>query len=214
MDDQQEQVIAQGLAEGKEEAWRALYEAYSKPVWQYVARRMGLDTADVADVVQETFLAAARSARQFDPARGSLWNWLCGIARNHLAQHFRRRRRDKVSAADDSASLVRKQFVDWLDHRHETPPEALAAAETASAVRATLAELPGAYETLLVAKYFDGDSVDQIAGREQSSSTAIRSKLARARRAFRRAYETTSFTSARPGGSSDLGGSDPPGRTS
>ncbi len=64
MDNQEEQSIAQGLTEGKEDAWRALYDAYSRHVWRYVARRMLPESSDVADVVQETFLAAARSARQ------------------------------------------------------------------------------------------------------------------------------------------------------
>ena len=188
MDNQQESWIARGLTEGKEDAWRALYDAYSKPVWRYVARRMLPDTSDVADVVQETFLAAARSARQFDAARGSVANWLYGIARNHVL-HFRRRHR-RPSGDDDRTTLLRSQILEWLDHRQATPPEALATVETASAVRAALAALPEEYEMLLVARYFDEISVDQIAGQENSTSTAIRSKLARARRAFRRAFET------------------------
>ncbi len=205
MDQERERWIARGLTEGKEDAWRALYEAYSRPVWRYVARRMLPDSRDVADVVQETFLAAARGARQFDAARGSLANWLYGIARNHVALHFRRQHR---RGPGDDTGLLHSEIIDWLDHRHATPPEALATAETASAVRATLAALPEEYETLLVAKYFDEVSVDQIAGREKSTATAIRSKLARARRAFRRAFETgqSSFQEARPDAPSDPGG--------
>ncbi len=208
MEIQQERSIAQGLTEGREEAWRALYDAYARPIWQYVARRMPPDSSDVADVVQETFLAAARSARQFDATRGSLANWLYGIARNHVALHFRRQRLRGVGSDEDTTSLLHDQIVQWLDHRHATPPEALAAVETASAVRATLAALPEEYETLLVAKYFDEVSVDQIAVQEESTTTAIRSKLARARRAFRRAFETkpTSFQETRPGASTDSGG--------
>jgi len=206
MDNEQERAIAQGLTEGKEDAWRALYQAHAKPVWRYVARRMPAHTAEVADVVQETFLAAARGARQFDAARGSLENWLFGIARNHVALHFRRSRGHQQDDPDGAA--LRSQIVDWLDYRHETPPAALAAAETATAVRATLAALPPEYETLLVAKYFDEISVDQIAGREQSTPVAIRSKLARARRAFRRAFETTPICcqTTDPSNSSEAGG--------
>ncbi len=189
MDQQQEQWIAQGLAEGKEDAWRALFDAYSRPVWRYVARRMPPDPGNVADVVQETFLAAARSARQFDAGRGSLANWLYGIARNHVALHYRRHCRRPSEDEPGRAPPLHAQILDWLDHRHATPPEALATAETATAVRATLALLPEEYETLLVARYFDEISVDQIAGEENSTPTAVRSKLARARRAFRRVFQ-------------------------
>src|SRR6516165_9585156 len=93
MDVHQERAIAQGLRDGKPEAWRALYDAYAERVWRCVARLLGPESADVADVVQETFLAAARSARTFDAARGTLWLWLWGIARNQVAVHCRKEKR-------------------------------------------------------------------------------------------------------------------------
>jgi RNA polymerase sigma-70 factor (ECF subfamily) len=72
----------------------------------------------------------------------------------------------------------------------------LAAAELASLVRATLAELPAQHQMLLIAKYVDDVAVEQIAEAERCSSTAVRSRLARARRAFRRAFAQTSTSSA------------------
>ena len=193
MDDQQEREVARGLREGKTEAWRALYEAYSEPVWHLAVRRMGPHSADVADVVQETFLAAARSAQRFDPARGSLWMWLSGIARQHVALHYRQQKRH--DRARDHRGLMAggaRQVLRWLEGGQSAPAEILAKAELSATVRATLSELSTDYETLLTAKYLDGASVEEIAGAEASSSTAIRSKLARARHAFRQAFARTS----------------------
>jgi RNA polymerase sigma-70 factor (ECF subfamily) len=192
LDDQQEQEVARALQEGKTEAWQMLYEAYAKRVWHSVARRMGQGSADVADVVQETFLAAARSVRTYDSARGSLWLWLSGIARNHVALHYRQcRRHERLKHAGDRPGLDNRHVVRWLEHGQEAPPDALAAAELAELVRSTLTELPLDYETLLTAKYLDGIPVEQIARHQNCSPTAVRSKLARARRAFRRAFEKT-----------------------
>jgi RNA polymerase sigma-70 factor (ECF subfamily) len=196
MDDQRQREVARGLREGKTEAWRALYDAYCRPVWHSVARAMGPDSADIGDVVQETFLAAARSARNFDPARGSLWMWLSGIARRQVALHYRQQKRN--DRAKDHRGLMAggaRQVLRWLDNGREAPEEILATAELCSTVRATLTELPTDYETLLRAKYFDGVSVEEIAGASDSSSTAVRSKLARARKAFRRAFANTSACS-------------------
>jgi RNA polymerase sigma-70 factor (ECF subfamily) len=148
--------------------------------------------ADVADVVQETFLAAARSAKNYDAARGSLWVWLSGIARNHVALHYRKTRRDDQLTRREPSAAGRQLLLRWLERRGEAPEHVLASAELGSLVRATLTELPGDYEALLTAKYCDGVSVEQIAAAEKSSSTAIRSKLARARRAFRLAFIRTS----------------------
>jgi len=184
MDAQQERAVARGLREAKPEAWRALYEAYAERVWRAVARLMGPAASDVADVVQETFLAAARSAATYDETRGSLWFWLWGIARRHVALHYRKEERhDRL-----------KQAEAWLAARNGqplsgAPPEVLEAAELATLVRATLLELPEDYEMLLTAKYLDGVSVDEIALHERSTATAVRSKLARARQAFRELFE-------------------------
>ena len=39
-----------------------------------------------------------------------------------------------------------------------------------------------------IAKYLDGKSVEELANAERSTTTAVRSKLARAREAFRRLF--------------------------
>ena len=84
MSDDPDRQIAAGLLAGKSEAWTALYESHFDRVWRLAGRMIGPDGAAVADVVQETFLAAARSARTFDPSRGPIWSWLAGIVRNQV----------------------------------------------------------------------------------------------------------------------------------
>ncbi len=187
MDETQERRIAQGLRDGRPEAWRGFYDAFAERVWCGVARLTGPCSADVADVVQETFMAAARSARGYDPALGSLWVWLWGIARNHVALHFRRRQRHlKLSPA-----LLNGRLRRWLDESEETAPDPLEAGELAELVRATLAELPAEYGAVLAAKYLDEVPVEQLAREERCTEAAIRSRLARARAAFREAFQNS-----------------------
>lgn len=191
MDDQHERDVALGLRQGKVEAWRALYEAYAEQVWRAVARLLGPGSTDVADVVQETFLAAARSAAGYDPARGSLWVWLWGITRNQVALHYRKQGRlDRVRRAGDWLASGDGTLLRYLHGRDCAPPdEVLASAELATLVWATLTGLPEDYGMLLTAKYLDGRPVEDIARLTRSTATAVRSKLARARQAFREAFE-------------------------
>ena len=203
MDDQQERDVALGLRQGKVEAWRALYEAYAEQVWRAVARLLGPDSTDVADVVQETFLAAARSAAAYDPERGSLWMWLWGIARNRVALHYRSKGRfDRLRKAGDWLASCDGTVLRYLHGRESVlPEEALAAAELATLVRTTLTELPEDYGLLLTAKYLDGLAVEDIARQVRSTSAAVRSKLARARQAFREAFaKHTTLPEANPAG--------------
>jgi len=196
MDQQREQEVASGLRQGNADAWRLFYDAHAERVWHLVARLMP-GASDVADVVQETFLAAARTARNYDPSRGSLWNWLGGIARNHVALYYRdRQRRQRFQRIDGYPPGGRQDVVRRIESRELGPADALAGSELAAMIRATLTELPIGYEQVLTAKYLEGASIEQIAAAEDSSREAIRSRLARARRAFRRAFAKTSTYSS------------------
>ena len=193
MHDQQDPALARGLKAGDVEAWHKLYDNYSKQVWRSVARLMGANSSDVADVVQETFLAAAHSARTYDAEKGSLWLWLCGIARKQVALHYRKGQRyDRIKNACHRLAEVNFQGFRAAENREPLPASAMEHAEIATLVRTVLTELPEDYETLLTAKYLDGFSMDQIAAHSNCTSTAVSSKLARARKAFRQAFENIS----------------------
>jgi RNA polymerase sigma-70 factor, ECF subfamily len=195
MNQQREHDIAQGLRQGEPDAWRALYDAYAPAVWNAVARRLGPYSADVADVVQETFLAAARTARNFDSAQGTLWSWLSGIARHSVSQHFRKAQRQmQIVQAVETLGPQHHKVVGWLERREAEPLDVLVTAEMGLLIRATLASLSDEYEHLLTQKYLEGASVETMADQRATSETALRSRLARARQAFRNAF-TTRITS-------------------
>ena len=190
MDDQQERQSDPGIARGKPDAWRALYEAYAEQRLAVRRALMGPSSADVADVVQETFLAAARSAGTYDAARGSLWLWLWGIARRHVALHYRKQQRhDRLKHAGDWLAAKNGQVLRCLEGREEAPPDVLEAAELATLVRATLTELPADYEALLTAKYLDGISVEHLASQERCTQHCHPLPARPPRQAFRQVFE-------------------------
>ncbi len=170
--------VADGLSRGRVEAWNALYAAYAEDVWRYAARLLGGDRDGVGDVVQETFMAAARSARSFDSQRGTLRSWLIGIVHLQAAQHWRRRGR-QTRSDERTTTGDRDEASD--------PEQALMRCEQAEHVRRVLAEMPADYAWLLVAKYVDERSIGAIVDELSAGAEAVRSKLARARRLFRTA---------------------------
>jgi RNA polymerase sigma-70 factor (ECF subfamily) len=178
MSEHDDRAVAAGLRAGDAGAWQAFYDAHAGRLWQSVARRIG-PAADVADVVQETLLAAARNARQYDSTRGSLWNWLWGIGHRQVALYYRKRGRHPLAA--DEAEPV----LNWLDGRELAPVHQAVRREWAGLVRQVLASLPAEYDELLTAFYLDGSDVDALARLSRSTPVAVRSKLARARAAFR-----------------------------
>jgi RNA polymerase sigma-70 factor (ECF subfamily) len=170
------------LQAGDRAAFDWLFQAYSERVWRYVARLLGGRSEDVADIVQETFLHVARSIGQFDPQRGSLWGWMCGVAQNRVRVHWRQRQRLRRGTSPGGPPAG-----ELLDGR-PSPIDALQAIETAAVVRDVLAELPDDYTICLLAKYVDGQSAAQLAADLGESLEAVRSRLARARQSFREVY--------------------------
>lgn len=190
LDKNTEREIVKGLQEGNRRAWLRLYEAYAKPVWKNIARLMGEDSAAVADVVQETFLAAARSAKNFDPDRGSLWVWLWTIASRQVALYYRKQKSSPVLAqAQNWWTALVGEKLDWIDAKTDAPPDILQSRQLTTLVRCALSELPGEYQTLLLAKYVDSQPTERIAEQMGCSPVAVRSKLARARKAFQKAFK-------------------------
>ena len=178
--------IGRRLREGDREAWAALYENYHVAVWRLVARRVGPDAAGVADVVQEVFLAAASSARRFDADQGTLWSWLTGIAHRQVSHYWR-----KAERADRWRVLAESGRIDiaGLLESDESPSSVGEQREVADLVRRVLAELPADYAMLLTSKYLDEYSLEELGVQSGSTVDATKSKLARARREFRAAFE-------------------------
>ena len=182
----QQTAVIGGLQRGSRDAWTALYDAYSEAVWRYVGRLLGADAAAVCDVVQETFLTAARSAHNFDSDRGTLWNWLTGIAHHQATAHWR-----QVSRVQRLRTLVELGAADihHLLNGESSDHQPCEQRELADLVRGTLAELPADYASLLTAKYLDDQTLEQLSAEHSLSVDAVKSKLARARREFRTKFQ-------------------------
>jgi len=181
--------IVDGLRAGSSDAWAALYEAYYDRVRQLARRMIGPDRAAVADVVQDTFLSAAGSAGTYDPSRGPLWLWLAGVVRNRVGLYFRsRHRHDRDRQGGDAQAADTEPWADRLGRDCDRPEAEAISAESVDLVRATLAGLPDEYQAMLIARYLEDTPVDDLARHGGISVEAMRSRLARARQAFREGW--------------------------
>jgi RNA polymerase sigma-70 factor (ECF subfamily) len=79
-----DQTLWQGIVKGERAAFDALFRLYSAPLRLFLRRYTSCpDAAD--DVAQETFLQLWKRHNGFDPARGTLKQYLFGIARKQAA---------------------------------------------------------------------------------------------------------------------------------
>jgi RNA polymerase sigma-70 factor (ECF subfamily) len=177
-------------ARGDAGAIGRLYDAHVDALYAFVFYRVGRDAALAEDVVQETFTVALGRVGEYDAARGSVMAWLCTLSRNVIRDQLRAHRRsDELAATWDRLDASLAQIFDGLE-RAPLPGEALEHAEIRHLVNVTIAHLPEPYRVVLARKYVDGDSIEALAGDLGLSPDAVKSLLARARRAFRDTFAT------------------------
>ena len=147
-----------------------------------------MPAGNVDDLVQETFVAAAQASPRFDRNR-EVWPWLVTIARRKIADHYRQTGRPDALTGP----------LTWLANDHDQvqlviadesplPDEIAQQAEFAALARAALSSLDPSHRDCLVARYYDGLSLEQIAERRGLSRAAANSLLFRARGELRLAF--------------------------
>src|SRR6187397_3565229 len=85
----EEQQLVDGLLAGNDDAIRALYARFSRPVYSMGMRLLGTREA-AEELTQDVFVMAWRKAARFDPHRGRLSTWLMTIAHNLAIDRLRR----------------------------------------------------------------------------------------------------------------------------
>src|ERR1700730_4578563 len=80
--------LLRSMLAGDEEALALLYRRRQGGIYRFVLQMSG-SPAIAEDVVQEVFMFLMREGQVFDPARGSVYAFLLGVARNHALRRLR-----------------------------------------------------------------------------------------------------------------------------
>jgi RNA polymerase sigma-70 factor (ECF subfamily) len=163
------------MKQGDEDAFAELYRRHRDAVYRLAMLYSG-STAHAADVTQETFVHFMTQPHQYDPLRGTLAAWLCGIARNmaRRAVSGREDATDPEVMADDSSP--HPSFID-----HDTPLERILRGEMAEQVRRAVAGLKPHYRDILILCELSELSYAEAAQVAGIDIGTVRSRLSRAR---------------------------------
>lgn len=111
-----------------------LYRRESGPVYRYALGVCG-NEAWAADALQDAFLALLRDPGGFNPDRGSLGAYLCGVARHFVLARLR----DKLHGA---SAWDAEDDAQWTDDGDADPEFQMARIQSLQALHRALAELP------------------------------------------------------------------------
>lgn len=156
------------MARGDEDAFRQFYDRYFNRLLGYllVLTRGHEDSA--REALQSTMLRIVKHVKRFDSEQ-VFWNWLTVLARTALVDQERKRSRY-------DAALGRFAQEDALG----------AETHLLECLRQSVSMLPADELALIEKKYFDEQSVAQIAGALDTTEKAIESRLARIRQKLKK----------------------------
>ena len=139
--------LMQMYRDGDADAFDTLFGRHRAPVYNFA--RMMLGHADGAeDVLQDTFLAVARTARSYEP-RGRFRSWVMRITRNLCLNRIQAERVRRRVMAEGGLNVIEPAA-------HEpTPPERVEADEQMTRLRRLIAELPERQREAIVLYAFE-----------------------------------------------------------
>jgi RNA polymerase sigma-70 factor (ECF subfamily) len=157
--------------QGDHEAFRTLFNTYQDRVYSIALRYTG-DSSQAMDIAQDTFLKLLSAIRQFR-AESSFETWLYRLVVNCCIDHYRRRKPWQPLA--DTLRSVGETVL----HRAERK-------ERRDHVAAAVRRLPEEQRMVVVLRYTEGLSYEEIAEIMGISEGTVASRLNRAHKVLER----------------------------
>lgn len=164
----------QQAQQGDRVAFANIVEAYQGPIFNLCYRMLG-DRVEAEDAAQEAFIRAFLKLGSYDPAR-KFSSWLFSIASHYCIDRLRKRKVQLVSWDELPPSQ-------WNPVDAKPQPEAVMVnVETSQELRDLLDTLPSEYRAAVILKYWHEMPYEEIAETLETTVSAIKSRLFRARK--------------------------------
>jgi RNA polymerase sigma-70 factor (ECF subfamily) len=159
---------------GDSTAFSNIVEKYQRPVYNLCYRMLN-NADDAEDAAQEVFTRAYAKLDTYDDT-GKFSTWLFSIASHYCIDRLRRRRFTLIPWDDLGSWYI------FPDQGIPQPEEVLIEAEATQEIETLLSLLPPDYRLAIVLKYWYPMSCQEIAQTLETTVSAIKSKLFRARK--------------------------------
>ncbi|WP_049946136.1 RNA polymerase sigma factor [Butyrivibrio sp. WCD2001] len=174
------------MAKGKEEGFNAVYSATYNHVY-FRAKAYMKDEADAQDLTQIVYIEAYKNIKSLQNTE-SLFGWLDGICHNQGMKLFRKKK-DVLPNVDEEG----KDIFETLESNDlaSLPELSTDQKETSRIIQEFIDELPEVQKAAVIAYYFDGFSVGEIAQMQNCSEGTVKSRLNYARKFLKEKVEGT-----------------------
>jgi RNA polymerase sigma-70 factor, ECF subfamily len=101
--------LVQRCLAGENSAWEDLLKLHTRKVFNLCYRFTGRPS-EAEDLTQEVFIKIFQTLKSFDVQQGTFATWLSRVARNHLVDHYRRTKKERLTSSLDDEEGVTEQI--------------------------------------------------------------------------------------------------------
>lgn len=171
----EEQVWLEQARQGDKVAFGQLVDAYQGPVYNLAYRMLG-NSGEAEEAAQEAFIRAFTRLDSYDPAH-KFSTWLLSITSNYCIDQLRKRRALLLSIDEPLAP-----HPALMSDKMDGPEAQVVDGEREDMVQGLLDELQPDYREAVVLRYWYDLSYEEIAEVMETTVSAIKSRLFRARK--------------------------------
>ncbi len=160
---------------GDQDAFAELVYTFQDPVYNLCYRMLG-ESGEAEDATQEAFLRTYTYLHRYDTQR-SFKTWVMSIASNHCIDRLRKRRMQYVSLDDEPTAAALA-----LSSSDPLPEQRALQNERSEVIQELLLKLDAGYRAAVILRYWYDYSYAEIAQTMNTTESAVKSRLFRARR--------------------------------
>jgi RNA polymerase sigma-70 factor (ECF subfamily) len=180
-----EAVLVSDAQSGNAEAFAVLVKQYERRIYR-LSKAVTGHPEDAEDALQETFLKAYKSFRQFR-GESRFYTWLARIAMNEALTKLRRRNSCPWVSLDEpidteESEMAPREIRDWRDN----PEESFNQTELREILFQALQDLETPLRVVFVLRDVEGLSCEETAAVTGLSDSAVKSRAMRARLKLRK----------------------------
>lgn len=172
--------------QGDQEAFAEIVYSFQDSVYNLCYRLLG-ERTEAEDATQEAFLKAYSNLHRYDTGR-SFKTWLLTIASNHCIDRLRKRRMTLLSIDEPLPANLALSSDDPL------PEQVALRNEHSRQIQELLGELDPDYRAAVVLRYWYDYSYAEIAEVLETTESAIKSRLYRARQTLANKIDDSSMS--------------------
>ena len=168
------QALANGLRRRDPDLLDRLIEQYQHRLYRYLLFLTG-NTAVAEDLFQETWIRVLERGHQYN-AKSKFESWLFAIARNLVIDVSRRK---KIASLEDLGDPESNQPFEPPDEHAVSPLEVLVTRENEQAVQFSLLKIPPYYREVLLLRFHEELSLEEISAVLATPISTVKSRLYR-----------------------------------